>query len=547
MRGISLLCCICFLVPFWAFAQGEIEDTQIEIRKDIAIKLPEVAKPVDKINTPLKPIAPEPQTYSYTDYKLNLPDVDSKVKVITIKPDPLNQLYATRVSAGMGTYFTTYLEAWHTAKRSDKTDYGVHFKHLAAGSGPSSVNKSGSGTNRLEAYTRYFNQKYIVTGDLMYNRERFNFYGYRFNGQEKEISDDSIRQVFNTIRFRASISNNTSKDKFQYQGGIEFHNLTTAFDANESEFIIKGEGSYPINKESFISFGTENSIIQYKDTTAQSRVLLQFRPAYNYTKGNLNIKAGINIASDNDSLAESNAFRVYPNVVANYSIIPQQLTVFGGITGDTRKRTLKSLTAENPWLGVKTVISNQDEKINIYAGLKGSTKAGLSWSLQGGYQSVSNFLVYLNTPTDSAKFSAVYDRGNTSIVNVNGSLGYDHKSGFMAGLNLNYNNFTTDKLKAAYHIPAFQTALSVGYLHKNKIGANLNLTSYSKMKTLSPTTGTEVDLKGFVDLDLKITYHLSDRGNVFILADNLLSQKNERYLYYQTRGIMLMIGGNYSF
>ncbi|MFY8035254.1 MAG: hypothetical protein ACOVMN_12095, partial [Flexibacteraceae bacterium] len=210
MRGISLLCCICFLVPFWAFAQGEIEDTQIEIRKDIAIKLPEVAKPVDKINTPLKPVAPEPQTYSYTDYKLNLPDVDSKVKVITIKPDPLNQLYATRVSAGIGTYFTTYLEAWHTAKRSDKTDYGVHFKHLAAGSGPSSVNKSGSGTNRLEAYTRYFNEKYIVTGDLMYNRERFNFYGYRFNGAEKEISDDSIRQVFNNIRFRASISNNTS-------------------------------------------------------------------------------------------------------------------------------------------------------------------------------------------------------------------------------------------------------------------------------------------------------------------------------------------------
>lgn len=547
MRGIFLLCCICFLVPFWAFAQGEIEDTQIEIRKDIAIKLPEVAKPVDKINTPLKPVAPEPQTYSYTDYKLNLPDVDSKVKVITIKPDPLNQLYATRVSAGIGTYFTTYLEAWHTAKRSDKTDYGVHFKHLAAGSGPSSVNKSGSGTNRLEAYTRYFNEKYIITGDLMYNRERFNFYGYRFNGQEREISDDSIRQVFNNVRFRASISNNTSKNKFQYQGGVEFNNLTTAFDANESEFIINGEGSYPINKESFISFGTENSIIQYKDTTTQSRVLLQFRPAYNYTKGKLNIKAGINLASDNDSSAESNAFRVYPNVVANYSIIPQQLTVFGGITGDTRKRTLKSLLAENPWLGVKTVVSNQDEKINIYAGLKGSTKAGFSWSLQGGYQSVSNFLVYLNTPTDSAKFSAIYDRGNTSIVNVNGSLGYEHKSGFVAGLNLNYNNFSTDKLKGVYHIPAFQTALSAGYLYKNKIGANLNLTSYSSMKTLSPTTGKEVDLKGFADLDLKITYHLSERGNVFILADNLLSQKNERYLYYQTRGIMLMVGGNYSF
>ena len=138
-------------------------------------------------------------------------------------------------------------------------------------------------------------------------------------------------------------------------------------------------------------------------------------------------------------------------------------------------------------------------------------------------------------------------RGNTSIVNVNGSLGYEHKSGFVAGLNLNYNNFSTDKLKGVYHIPAFQTALSAGYLYKNKIGANLNLTSYSSMKTLSPTTGKEVDLKGFVDLDLKITYHLSERGNVFILADNLLSQKNERYLYYQTRGIMLMIGGNYSF
>ena len=547
MRSTTIIFFICLLIPFLAAAQGEIEDTQIEIRKDIAIKLPEVIKPIDKINTPLKPIAPEPQTYSYTDYKLNLPDVDSKVKVITIKPEPLDQLYATRVSGGIGTYFTTYLEGWHSAKRSDKTDYGVHFKHLAAGSGPSSVNKSGSNNNRIEAYTRYFNQKYVVSGDLMFNRDRYNFYGYRFNGNEKEISADSLKQSFNTIRFRAAITNNNTKDKFQYLGGIEFNNLTTAADATETEFIIKGEGSYPINKESAIVFGTENSIIQYKDTTNLSRTLLQFKPAYQYNKGKFGVRAGLNLAVDNDSLEESNGFRVYPNIEANYQIIPQQLTLFGGVTGDTKKSTLKSLTSENPWLGIKTVVSNQDEKINIYAGLKGSTKNGISWSLQSGYQSVSNFITYLNKPADSAKFLVVYDRGNTSIINVKGSLGYEHKNGFKAGVNLNYNNFTTDKLKAAYHIPAFQSGIYAGYLYKNKIGANLNLTTYSSMKTLSPTTGNEVDLKGFTDLDLKINYNLSSRGSVFLLVDNLLSQKNERYLYYQTRGIMLMIGGSYSF
>lgn len=534
-------------MPFWSFAQGEIEDTQIEIRKDIAIKLPEVAKPIDKINTPLKPVAPEPQTYSYTDYKLNLPDVDSKVKVITIKPEPLNQLYATRVSGGIGTYFTTYLEAWHTAKRSDKTDYGIHFKHLAAGSGPSSVNKSGSNNNRLEAYTRYFNKKYVVSGDLMYNRDRYNFYGYRFNGQEKEISSDSLKQVFNTVRFRTNITNNNTNEKFQYLGGLEFNNLTTAADATETEIIIKGEGSYPINQESAIFFATENSIIQYKDTTNQSRLLLQYKPSYHYNKGKFGVKVGLNLAVDNDSSAESNGFRVYPNIEANYQIIPQQLTVFGGVTGDTKKRTLKSITAENLWVGVKTVIANQDEKINIFAGLKGSASNGITWNVQTGYQSVSCFVTYVNNPADSAKFLTVYDRGNTNIINIAGSLGYENKSGFRSSINLNYNNFNTDKLKAAYHIPAFQTAISAGYLYKNKIGANLNLTTYSSMKTLSPTTGNEVKLKGFADLDLKISYNLSERGAVFLLVDNLLSQKNERYLYYQTRGIMLMVGGSYSF
>lgn len=550
MRGTLQILLFCFFMPILAMGQteqGEIEDSQIEIRKDIAIKLPETAKPVEKINTPLKPVVAEPLTYSYTDYKLNLPDVDSKVKVITMKTDPLNEIFGTKVSGGIGTYFTTYLEGWHTAKRSDKIDYGIHFKHLAAANGPSSVNKSGSGNNKLEAWSTYYQEKFQISGDLAYNRDRYNFFGYRFSGTEREIKSDSLKQVFTNIRFRASIGNMHLNKDFVYKAGFEYSNFANSFNANESEIIIKGEGSYTLNKDSKLVFGTENSLIQYQDTTNLSRTLFQFRPAYSYSKNKLGIVAGVNVALDNDSLANNSPFRIYPNVQASYTLVPNKLTLYSGVTGDTRKRSLRLLTAENPWLAPKTTLSNSDEKVNAYIGLKGSSKDGFNWNLQTGYKSVSNFLTYLNSPTDSAKFLTVYDRGNCGIFNIAASAGYSNAQGFKMGLGFDYNNYSLDKLKQAWQIPAMQSNVMIGYLHKQKIGADLWVKTYSNLKTLQPSNGKEIELKGFVDLDLRLNYKLSDKGSVFVMADNLLSQKKQRYLYYQTRGIMLMAGGSYSF
>jgi hypothetical protein len=61
-----------------------------------------------------------------------------------------------------------------------------------------------------------------------------------------------------------------------------------------------------------------------------------------------------------------------------------------------------------------------------------------------------------------------------------------------------------------------------------------------------PRLGTIAELKGLTDIDLKIDYKFSEKFSVFLEMDNILSQKNQRYLYYQNRGLLVLLGASAS-
>jgi hypothetical protein len=54
-------------------------------------------------------------------------------------------------------------------------------------------------------------------------------------------------------------------------------------------------------------------------------------------------------------------------------------------------------------------------------------------------------------------------------------------------------------------------------------------------------------LKGLADFNLKGEYFFKKRYSAFLSVHNLLNNKNQRYLYYPTQGLRIMVGASVVF
>jgi len=112
---------------------------------------------------------------------------------------------------------------------------------------------------------------------------------------------------------------------------------------------------------------------------------------------------------------------------------------------------------------------------------------------------------------------------------------------------MTYNAWKTDVLAKAWHRPAFQSSLGVQYNLKRKIYFNAEMYYLSGIQGLNLESNTTVKLKDIVDLSLKSEYRFSSSFSAFLELNNILSQKYQRYLYYQVKGINVLAGLTYSF
>ncbi|MFL5729806.1 MAG: hypothetical protein ACJ75J_10005, partial [Cytophagaceae bacterium] len=174
-----------------------------------------------------------PQVYNTENVTLNLPRLETKIKVNPIKPTPPPALYGNYVKAGFGNYTTPYLEGFVNSKRSETGLYGLHVKHYSSQNGP--VKNSGFSDNKADVYGRYFAEKFTLKGNLNYSRSRYNFYGYN---QEQPVSKDSLKQVFNIFSAVAGIENQKKDSRLQYDFNLGYYNFMDHYKARESEFLF---------------------------------------------------------------------------------------------------------------------------------------------------------------------------------------------------------------------------------------------------------------------------------------------------------------------
>ncbi len=546
MNKVVIVLCSVFLVNF-SFAQnnrGSSLNKDLTITKERNIELPEVNRNYEKVTYDVPQSEVTPQQYDYVEVPGEMAKLDMKIRVRTLNPDELSKIYGNYIKAGFGNYVTPYLEGHFNSKRNDKYSYGIHLRHLSSSRGP--VEYARTGVNNLGVYGRYFLNKVTIDGDLSWQRQRFNYYGFD-HSVAPEIDEDTIKLVYNLIRAGLKFTNADSDAQVNYKVGLNYFNLGNNADSRENEFLIDYAGGYRMDNEKNVRISGEYSFSSRKYNENFSRHFFQIRPSLVLSRENYRITAGATVAYTTDTTFNS-GLHLYPILRGDYFLIPDQLMIFAGLGGEMQRNTWRTFMSQNPWLLNGVALSNTNKTLDLYAGLQGNTLERLTYKARLAYETYRYLPFFVNAASDTSAFDIIYDSGQASILNFYAAFAYEFTQKFRLGLDANlYSYGLSNMIAAPWHRPSFDMAVLGSYnLHK-KIYFNVDIFYISGLKGRNPVSGEAEKLKDIFDLNLKLEYRFSNPFSAFVQLNNILGKNYQRYMYYPVKGTNVIVGVSYTF
>lgn len=538
--------------------RGEIEATEVVITKDRRIELPRANRNFEQV-MPTKLIGARPTlSLQPVDLQIALPQIDPRIRVLTMKAEPIPKIYGNYLKGGLGNFGHSYFDGYFNNKRNKNYSYGARVYHNEFMSGAVDGRNSGAGQQSLSLFGKAMNPKVATSGSIGYQRNKVHLYGYQpwalieDNTSDLGIEADSIRRIYHAVSVQTGIKNNNLKSDVDYQLQI---NSVFFFDGegnNENDFVLDGGFDYQMSDDWNVTFDAQAYITQFKndaDEESLLRNLLVFRPAVSYRLNKLLIKGGLNFIYDSDSMAYANGIYLFPDIEASYPLL-RGLEVKAGFKGDIERNNYRQFAYENPFIAHRQVLLNTVAPVKLYAEFKGSVgnvfgaKAGASLT---NYRNMHFYIQGLDNP---AAFAIIYDTARVTVANVYGEIDLKPLEGLHMNLKANYYAYEMGALDNHYHRPAYDVLLLSRYNISQKIIVKNNLWMVGGIPVVDMYRGgfgQEIVLDPFVRWDVGLEYLFQQRFSVFFDMNNILNQNYERWVHYPSRGMHFRLGLSYHF
>ena len=563
MVKISLIFMFCF--PMILFAQdnwenereGELEDSQVIIEKNRTIELPKANRDFLKVPKIERTIQEIPVEFSTREFIPILGSIQPRIRVLTVKDETLDKLYANQIKIGVGNYGASFLEGNFASKRSKNKSYGLYLFHHSFANGVIDGRNSGSGYQEIKPYASLIFGKATLEADIYYQRFNNHLYGYD-TAAISEVDRDSIQRTFHLIGTNLIFLDRNKNSKYHYQLGLNAYQLFTNYQTGEYSIDFKLNNNYDLNENIQIALNANGFFSQVNfnnQTNTRNRNLFRIQPGLNYQKGKLQLKAGLNFVYENDTLINMNQLHVYPDLRIGYHVF-DKIQTYAGIKGDVRTVKYKDLLLENPYLTDSIAINHTLMPFQFYGGVKGAIsnifafETGFSIaSVQHNYAYVGDFSAEQN----ETRYQPLYFSENNTEANVFLALS-GNVNQFRFNMRGDYFYYNIDTTFNMPYRPNYQLHYDMEYLFAAKLLVGLNGHLQGKMNSVltqsSETLNIQVqrrEIPAIYDLGIKFTYLLTERAQVFLQANNLLANKYEYYLAYPNRGFQLLGGFTYSF
>jgi hypothetical protein len=518
-----------------AFAQKNVSE-QVNVVRSYKPILAEALRinTNPEIKTDMVQIAP--LTYQTLIFGLDSLTKTSPIAAEKMKSESITKIYPVYLRMAGGNYASSLVDLYWNNLRSKDIQTGFAYNHRAASN--SDVANMQNSANDLSTWLKKMNTSNTLTAALNYNRAVNHFYGY--DHKKFDYNKDTTRQQYEVISLQTSlVSNIQNTAKLKYDVFFNAYSLNDAYTVKENRMIMGGNFSYDVYD---FKVGLDASQSESNAITSKNN-LMEFSPSVNLKEGNGTLTIGLIsfIESGNQS-----SFHAYPNVKYSYDWKPASLIAYAGINGKMHKNALNNFAIENPFIG-KVAIENSNEKLNIYAGARGSIGTKTAYLLNANLKQTENDAYFVVDNSDMRKYNIIYDGKNASSFHLSAEITHQSNSKLRLFGKLGIHSYQTDTIREAYHKPTYEINAGATYAIADKFRLQMDLLSFSSMKTTDYQLGGIQSIAGGTDLNLSIDYKYSKIISVFTQFNNILNYQRARYLYYNSYGFQAMLGLSFNF
>lgn len=550
---IRLLYVILLSMPFFAVSQtdstanqGKVVSGEVVIEKNKEIVLPKADKIYNRGS--LLQLDTDPLFIELSSFepKLDWPPYDSDVPFVRINaPYPLAK-YTNYIKLGFGNYRSPQAEVGIFEHVGQFDIYNkLYFESFDAGpvNGSNSANAIGS----LNLSAKYSTEELEISPYIAYGNRSYRFYG-NTDRLNPGFSLNELPKV-NGSNFEFGARLKGKHGNLRYSLVPKFIS-TTQKPGNEAaineENEVSGIASMVLRMDNQISTGfeLEGYSSNYKGGIDYTRSLFQAKPWLKYQTDQYVIKAGIEIASDNNDASDQTG--VYPQVNGALHLDPNW-QLFAYVDGGIEWNNLNGLLTENEFLDDSLLLLNIENSISFGAGLNGQLLSNLKLDIDVSLANLANIPFFVPSTSDSSKFTILYDAGSIQRLRLSSNLEYIHSGNAIYSASLELNSYAMNNLERPWHLPLYVIKVNSSHTLKEKIILTSALLLMGGIN--APTTvdfGIE-ELNPLIDISLDVSYKITNRVSAYISTQNLLNKEYERYLGYPVRGVTFKMGGQYRF
>ncbi|TAF63126.1 MAG: hypothetical protein EAZ55_14475 [Cytophagales bacterium] len=534
-----------------SYAQGEIEDKDITIEKDINIELPPKTKMYEKITPQVVKFDSPTITYQFDPVDYEGEEIDSTAaaaqdeapeEIMTIEKFTKGYL-----RAGVGNYQTTYAEAFYEHKTSPKNYYSLYGKHLSSLRGPIGKEYSAASQHEIRANWNQFLKNSKIDLSLQYQRRMQRFYGYTFQENNPFNEADSMKQVLHLLNFQAGLIDQRVGKKLTYQVKAHYTYWRDRFENQENQIGLRAELDYQWSERLKITTDMQGWLMPYQQNTQTiERTYWSIKPQIDFQIQKFNIRAGFNVINQNDTLNAQDNFLFYPLLQASYRF--NDLLMFvAGIEGDLQRTTRAQMSFENPFLRPQIQLFHVNKPFEIYGKIIGKPKPELSYQATISYAQYKNMYFYVNSPADSAKFNPIYAFNESHILRIAGEIAYTGYKKLILRFTTAFNGFILPDNFYAFHRPSLESNLWCTYTPIEKLSLHLDFYFVAGARAINYRTNEILTLNSIADCNLKIEYAALTKWNIFAEINNIFGQNYQRLLHYPQQGLNFIVGVGYDF
>jgi len=408
------------------------------------------------------------------------------------------------------------------------------------------------------------------SSQLSFRNHSFNLYG-----TQDPIEDDLVLRFLDP---KQQINYLSFKSQWQWfniilkKADITAHLTTDSFNTNELQLELNTKFQLPIG--SF--FVNAIPSVRYINNQFASDYLLNTPSAFasGISQMELSVSSGKNrfkfkigataVYGFGDDFENQNIF-VLPVLDLSFKPKNGNFTPFLKVFGELNQNSFRSFSDENPYTAPAIVLKNTKIPYAFQLGTRTKLLAGWEFTMNAYYQKSENTPLFRSFGIDNPNtdFTA-FRYGNTFevIYKEIETFGFDasvmaaFKNGGSLSLQAHWRDYSLADKTEPLNLPGlqfkFKTNLKMWdkfFLQTNIIFWGARENSFQEIlnnQTLSAPRKI-AELPSFVDAELKLTYQLSNRWDVYCKVENVFNAKQFHWANYQVYGTRLLTGIRYNF